>query len=368
MLQVLSYKDKHAWEKALKLFFHKDVYYYQEYCILYHLIGEGDPYLAIYVDMENNKVCYPFIRRPISLPFQTDFSDDFDIITPYGYGGPITETFDVKIIENFRKEFDEYCSSNNIISEFIRFHPLLKNHRYLDGLVDVQYDRETVFVDLTKSEEEILAGYHKNHRRNLKKAVRNQLKFKVLENEEAQKYSKEFYDLYRKTMDKLSAASYYYFSEDYVKKLLSGLEKNSMIAAVFLNEKLVSAALCMYEDEFVHYHLGCSQKELLHLGINVFLFHNISLWAKQKGIHSFHLGGGHIGRDSLFNFKYRFNQEGTVGYYFGRKIHDEIKYHSLVSAWESYHSQKSRTTFFPAYRANPINNLPKKVVKETIHT
>ena len=107
-------------------------------------------------------VCYPFIKRAIELPFLNNgLSQDFDIITPYGYGGHLTQNSSEQIIQDFRLEFDEYCQKNNIISEFIRFHPLLKNHEYLEGLIDVVFDRETVYIDLTKSEGEILSNYHR---------------------------------------------------------------------------------------------------------------------------------------------------------------------------------------------------------------
>ena len=358
LIQVISFKEKQKWDRTIQRFIKKDVYYFQEYCSLYYLMGDGEPQLALFEDKKGNMVCYPFIKRAIDLPFMDNkLSQDFDIITPYGYGGPLTQNSSEQIIHDFRLEFDEYCQKNNIISEFIRFHPLLKNHEYLEGLIDVVYDRETVYIDLTKSEEEILSNYHKNHRRNINKATRNKLEFRVFEKEHALQNIDSFYHLYKATMDKLNASAYYYFSRDYIKDLLSGLSDNSMIAAVFLERKMISAALCMYEDGYLHYHLGCSDKEFLSLGTNIFQFHHIALWGKQQGLHTFHLGGGYIGRDSLFEFKHRFNKEGTVGFYIGKKIHNLDKYNLLVSGWEKYYNQKLTGDFFPAYRTKSPENI-----------
>ncbi|MBO9129995.1 GNAT family N-acetyltransferase [Bacillus sp. 165] len=351
MYQVISFTDKHKWEEALQQFSQKDVYYFQEYCSLYHTIGDGEPFLFLYKDKKGNKLCYIFIKRPIqSLPFVTQEEGLYDIITPYGYGGPLYDDMDEEGIREFRKEFEAYCQSENIISEFVRFHPLLHNHKHLENTMDVIYDRETIYIDLSKSEEEMFAQYHTNHKRSIKKALKNQLEFKVFMKEEAIAQTEAFFQLYCETMDKLNASSYYYFSNDYVKQLLSGLYENVMIGAVFFEGKMISAALCMYEGDFLHYHLGCSKKEYLHLGTNVFQFHNIALWGKENGCRTFHLGGGHVGRDSLFQFKHRFHQEGTVGFYVGKKILQPERYQELVGKWEEYYSQQALEGFFPAYR------------------
>lgn len=367
MMQVISFHDKQNWEKVIQRFSHKDVYYFQAYCSLYYLMGDGEPFLAFYENHYGNTVCYPFIKRPVNLPFLNNaVPNDYDIITPYGYGGPLAQNLNKQIIDDFRIQFDEYCRTNNIVSEFIRFNPLLENHQYLDGFVDVVYDRETVYIDLTKSKEEIVRKFHKNHRRNLNKAIKNKLEFKALENQSALLYLDEFYELYNKTMDKLSASEYYYFSREYLKELLFGLNNNSMIAAVFLEEKMIAGALCMYENEFLHYHLGCSDQDFLNLGTNVYQFYNTALWGKQNDLQTFHLGGGHVGRDSLFEFKHRFNQEGTVKFFIGKKIHNMEKYYSLVSNWEQYYSQRTSSEFFPAYRARPAYQsfVKKQVNKE----
>ncbi len=176
------------------------------------------------------------------------------------------------------------------------------------------------------------------------------MEFRIFEKEHSLQIIDRFYYLYKETMDTVNASPYYYFSRDYFKELLSGLSGNSMIAAVFFEGKMTSAALCMYKDGYLHYHLGCSDKEFLNLGTNIFQFHHIALWGKDHGIHTFHLGGGYTSRDSLFQFKHRFNQERTLEFYIGRKVHNPEKYHLLVSSWERYYEQKMTGNFFPAYR------------------
>lgn len=354
MYEVISYKDRERWEQRIREITKKDVFYCHSYSSLYQKMGDGDPHLFYFYNGKGNKLCYTFLKRRINeLPFRISKTDVelFDIITPsYGYGGPLYDVEDMDLIREFRREFEQYCKKENIITEFIRFHPLLQNQRGMDHMMEITYDRETVFFDLRKSEDEIFNQYHKNHKRNVLKAQKNNLEFKVFASEEKYKHLEEFYQLYKETMDKLNASAYSYFSVEYLKNLLGGFEQNSIIGAVFHHNKMVAAAICMYEGNTIHYHLGCSKKEFLNLGTTIFLLHHIALWGKEIGMYAFHLGGGHIGRDSLFQFKHRFNPKGTLDFYVGKKVHLPEFYQKLNQEWEQYYLIPSQEKFFPAYR------------------
>lgn len=356
LYKVISFKEKEEWDSVLAQFKHKDVYFYHGYCYSYLNIEGGVPSLFYYEDEKGVKIGYTFIKRAIELPFWRD-EDVYDIMTPYGYGGPLTENADEHSIKAFREAFSQYCLEENIVSEFIRFHPLLNNHHHLNEIVDIVSGRETIYIDLTLSEQELVSNYHKNHKRNLNKAIKNNLQFKMFTKETALKHVDAFYELYKETMDKLNASTYYYFSIEYVKMLLSELDGNAMIAAVFYDNQIISAALCICEaGSFLHYHLGCSQKEYLNMGSNIFLFHHISCWGKANGLHTFHLGGGLTDGDSLFQFKHRFNQNGKLTFHLGKKVHHTEMYEKLTAAWQNYYSQTPNINFFPAYRANPISH------------
>lgn len=367
MYEVISNKDRQRWEQELNQCIHKDVHAFYAYCDIYQKSGEGEPYLFVYKDEKGRKVYYAFLRRQINhLPFLSGASiheDMYDITTPLGYGGPMYEHQDENLIRSFRIEFEKYCKKENIISEFVRFNPLLGNHQYLGDYMVIEYDKDTVYIDLAKDEGELISQYHKNHKRNIKKAKENKLQFKVLIKEEAIQHSQEFFQLYKQTMDKVGATPYYYFSLDYLKSLLSGLSENSMIGAVFFEGKMISAALCMYDNGVLYYHLGCSDKEYLALGINIFQFHNIALWGKHNGCQVFHLGGGYKSGDSLFEFKRRFCPEGLLPFHLGKKIHNLEMYKLLTDQWKKYNSDSQNliNTFFPAYRSRTI--YPPKMVE-----
>jgi lipid II:glycine glycyltransferase (peptidoglycan interpeptide bridge formation enzyme) len=355
MYEVISNNDRIKWEMRLNEISKKDVFYHHSYSTLYQKMGDGNPFLFFYEDEKGNKLCYSFLKREINqLAFMNDENDEselFDIITPsYGYGGPLYDYEDEQFVRQFRSVFSNYCKENNIITEFIRFHPILQNQIYMDTSMEVAYNRETIFVDLMKTEKEIFNHYHKNHKRNVKKAIKNNLEFRVFQKERTHEKIDEFYKLYKETMDKLNASDYSYFSTEYLTDLLSADDNHLMMGAVLLNGNMVAAAICMHDGGTLHYHLGCSKQETLNLGTTIFLLHKIALWGNEKGLHTFHLGGGHVGRDSLFQFKHRFHAEGSLNFYIGKKVHHPEIYYKLLKKWEQYYLQPSVEEFFPSYR------------------
>lgn len=92
----------------------------------------------------------------------------FDFATPYGYGGWLIEGN-----EDTSKLFDSYlswCKENGIISEFVRFHPVLKNHVYSENNYDVIPLGETIAMDLT-SPDVIWQNIISKNRNMIRKAI-----------------------------------------------------------------------------------------------------------------------------------------------------------------------------------------------------
>lgn len=365
MHRIIPFSDPESWEHAYAQASRKDVYYRHAYAELCHCMGDGDPFLFVYEDGAGNRVCYAFIRRPLkALPFAADAQlegDWYDIVSPtYGFGGPLCAEVHGQVLQAFRDEFEEYCRGANIVSEFVRFHPLLRNHRLLGTRMDTVFDRETVFIDLTRTEEELFARYHPNHQRNIRKAQRHGLLFRVLAGAEARQQIEVFYRLYRETMDKVGAYPYYYFSTEYLERLFSRFGPDALLGAVFLEGRMLSAALCLREGDTLIYHLGASEKASLHLGMNIFQFHQLSVWARRQGLRALYLGGGHRGRDSLFQFKHRFNPEGTLEVHNGKQVHHPEVYARLAESWKRYHAQEFPEPYFPAYRTRPAPTLVQR--------
>src|SRR5690554_736175 len=98
-----------------------DIYFEDNYGKLYEKIEKGVSQVYYFED-DFGKIKTQFIKREIPIKIKGD--NYFDIVTPYGYGGPIImeceEGKREKLLSAFNDSFKKYCKENNIVSEFIR--------------------------------------------------------------------------------------------------------------------------------------------------------------------------------------------------------------------------------------------------------
>jgi len=90
--------QREKWLEFLNRIDLKDIYFTPEYCHLYEKNGEGKAQLIIYEE-GNQFIYYPFLLREINeiqdiKHLESKYGEMYDIITPYGYGGPITNETD----------------------------------------------------------------------------------------------------------------------------------------------------------------------------------------------------------------------------------------------------------------------------------
>ena len=71
----------------------------------------------------------------------------WDIQSPYGYGGAISNSCEKEFIEKALAHYHEWCIENKILVEFIRFHPVLRNDLIYMG--NNFFDRNTINIDIT---------------------------------------------------------------------------------------------------------------------------------------------------------------------------------------------------------------------------
>jgi hypothetical protein len=334
-------ENEGIWSKTISHFNNPDCYYSYQYGNLFARKEEGSLLSAYYEDREG-KVFYPFIRRKV--PYIEE--DIFDIVTPYGYGGPLIDG-DLEIVEKFYKEFTIYCKSQSIITETIRFHPMYENHHFYKKLMEVSFIRQTTAVDLSASLEDIRKQYSSMNKRNIKKAQNQALTCFVAENK--QENIRIFMDLYKETMDRNSAVTYYYFDEDYFSNQLKETDlSNTFLLFTKLGHEIIAGVMVLIGEEFSHYHLGASRTNFLGMKPNNVLFDYMIEFCKLKGSKLLHLGGGYRKDDGLFKFKTSFTNHNNYNYYMGRKIHNPELYKEIIERLkEQYHLNDH---YFPIYR------------------
>ena len=141
LLSIITIDESDKWDSIVKSFINYDVYYLSGYTKAFKLHGDGEPTLIYYNSEEIRAINVVMIR---DIAKEKNFKDKivlqslFDITTPYGYGGFIIEgTPSNSNLKELNEEYTNYCRSKNIISEFVRFHPVLKNSKMNSNIYEV---------------------------------------------------------------------------------------------------------------------------------------------------------------------------------------------------------------------------------------
>ena len=351
MYEILDYYNS-KWADLVKLY-NLDVYFAPQYCKIWEDYGDGKAQAFLY-ESSLGKILYPYLIRKID--YKKNDVNYFDISTPYGYGGPIFLDFDKQnlslLIKDFRLEFARYAHEKRIVCEFIRFHPIYRNHRFfLDSDIKCKFIRNTVEMNLTLKIEEILKAMNTNTRNQVKQAIRNGLNVVFKDNPTLEDI-KVFYKIYFETMNKLGTSDYYKFSFNFFLNTFTLLKENSELVFVCKDNNLISSAIFLFGNDIVHYHLSGSLEQYLCLRPNNIMLYEVALKYKSMGKKYFHLGGGYSGNDSLYSFKKGFNKNSVLDFFIGTKIFNEKVYNLLVNRWKkkNYLGKDFQSDFFPLYR------------------
>lgn len=347
-LTVLTLDETERWDKTVKSFQNYDIYYLSGYVKAFKLHGDGQPLLFYYDDGETRGMNV-LMKRDISVDerFRGKIMPDtlFDVTTPYGYGGWLAEgnTDSMALFD----AYESWCIKNHVVSEFVRFHPVLGNHLYSEKYYNVTPLGETVAMDLD-SRETIWENLTSKNRNMVRKAQKSGIK--IYHGNFPEIYEK-FREIYNATMDKDNACAYYYFGKSFYDSLIEDLPYNAQVFYAKLDGRVIAASIMLAANGRMSYHLSGSEREYSSLAPTNLLLYRAALWGCENGCKTLYLGGGvGSGEDSLFKFKRAFYKGELNRFYIGKKVYSEEKYEELVRMRGNFKSQ-----YFPLYRAeNPV--------------
>ncbi len=324
MLRIVHINEKETWNEIVKSYRNWDIYYLCEYADSFRLHGDGNP-LLIDFSYQNERFCYVVMQRDIAddprFKGYLESEKYFDYESPYGYGGPLCDgPISDKAQEVFLNEIKAYAHENGIVSQFVRFHPLLMNQEILPLVFETRYLHQTIFIDTT-SPELIMSNMDSKNRNMVRKAEKNGV---TIVSKPIDEYL-EFLPIYEETMLKDNADDYYFFKEEYFKKQVD-LKDNACIFYAIREDFPIAAAIMYYNDKYMHYHLAGTHTEYRKYSPSNLLLYKAACWANERGIRQFHLGGGIIEDDNLFGFKKQFNKNGRLPFFIGRTVFDEPNY------------------------------------------
>ena len=343
MLTVYGLDQAEQWDTVVRSFCDYDTYWLSGYVKAFQIHGDGEPLLFFYGD-ENARGINVVMKRDVAedLHFKGKIEKNqyFDFATPYGYGGWIIEGEDTEALFS---AYENWIKKNGIISEFVRFHPMVKNHDASRPLYEVIQLGEVVHMDLD-SPETIWNNIISKNRNMIRKAIKNDVKI----------YNGRFPDIYEKfrviyngTMDKDRADEYYYFKEPFYESLLNDLPQNAQVFWAEKDGQVIAASIMLATNGRMSYHLSGSLREFSSLAPGNLILYTAALWGCANGYRTFHLGGGvGSGEDSLFKFKRAFYKGDLNHFYIGKRVYDQQRYDELLALREPIDSG-----YFPKYRA-----------------
>lgn len=340
--KVLDLTKSLEWNECLHRFHSdkQDIYFTPEYYSLYEKSGEGKAQCFIYSN-RGEIALYPFLLNSLKDLAFTEKKDYFDIQGAYGYNGVCSSTNDLGFVNEFYKHFNQYCLDNNIIAEFTRLHPLLNNSVFSSGNLLQILDRETVFVDLQKTYEEIWNNDYSSKNRNIiRKAQKLGYKNQIVEKPREEDIDK-FIEIYYSNMKAVNADKYYYFNREFFINIFNLLKNNIILFNILDNNgSILCSSIFFHKGNYFHYHLS-GRNSFADNSVNNFLIDSAITYAQSKGAKFLHIGGGRSREenDSLLKFKKSFSRQ-TSSFFIGKKIHNEEVYNQVVGDWEKCYPEK----------------------------
>jgi hypothetical protein len=361
MIQVVNLDQSDKWDSIVRTFHKYDTYYLSGYVRAFQLHGDGEP-LLLYYDGKND------IIRGINVVMKRDASTAallrnkveagryYDLTTPYGYGGWLVERNDGakttagNVHDSYLfKDYSSWCLQNNIVAEFVRFHPMIENHIDSNGEYTIIPLGETVAMDLS-SPESVWDNMSSKNRNAIRKAIKNGVR---VYNGRSPELYETFRDIYNTTMDKDEAAPYYYFEDKFYRSLCDDLPENAQIFYALYDNKIVAASIFLISNGFMNYHLSGSVRGYSSLAATNLIIYRAALFGSVVGCKTLYLGGGvGSGEDGLLKFKRSFYKGQLHRFYIGKKVMSATTYDGLcrASGVESHSMNVEVSGYFPEYR------------------
>jgi len=323
----------------------EDIYYTKEYASTY--LGKNDKFFEFEYREKDKYFKNIAIKSSILEIAGVEIKDGyFDLQTPYGYGGYLTNSDDPVFIKTALGRYKEFCIKNKIIAEFLRFHPFNtfpgEYSNFLDFCVQ---DRKTVYVDLRMEYSKIWKSYDSSLKGGIKKANNLGLKCKLLPSI----CESNFIEQYYKTMLKKNASRFYFFSKSYFESLEK--MKNVKLYCATHEDKQLNYIVILESYPFIYYHLGATDSNYNRFNPNAFILNKLIELYKAKDFKIFFMGGGKSSseNDTLYKFKKNFSPL-TKQYYIGGKIFMPQVYQEYITLWEKETKGREYPPHFLRYR------------------
>jgi CelD/BcsL family acetyltransferase involved in cellulose biosynthesis len=290
---------------------------------------------AIY-EGEAARVLYPFLLRDISKePFRRpDMGPAFDVITPYGYGGPFaiwpgvseapSSTETENLYKGFFSAFHAWALQHDVVSEFVRFSLFSEARPWYYG--KIEHNNDNIVASLELSQEELWKGFRHKVRKNVRIATEQGLQ--VVTDKQGERLD-DFLQVYYHTMKRRGAEAAYFLPRTFFEGMLQYFPGKAVFFHVLHQDKVVASELLLCAASRIYSFLGGTLMSYYALRPGELLKVHIMEWARQEGYLAFVIGGGYRPHDGIFSFKKAFAPDGIIPFYTGKMVFDAQKYRLL---------------------------------------
>jgi hypothetical protein len=322
--------DPARWDDLLRAAGIGDAYYLRGY-LEGAAAAAGGRCAYLHVAEPSGAVFFPCVIRDI--PGATGHD-----ATTVAFGGPLS-VGPRPPLDAFSARYEDWCAVFEIISTFVRFHPLFANHLHAPAFLRTERVEPSVAWTL---EGDLLRGMHPHHQRLVRKARASGVEVAVTVRPPD---LSRFAALYDETLVRLGASPFYFFDDEYWEALLS-LGDHLVLVEGRRGGNVIAAVLCFATHPWLHYHLGATSDEARTLGASHLLLYSAARFGQDAAYEQFNLGSGvGAGGGSLLEFKRRFTSDPPREQWFGKAVHDVARYLELTNG-----TAVDYGGFFPAYR------------------
>jgi len=298
-------------------------------------------------------IAYPLLFRSLrNLPFRLETNAKWDATTP-NFTGPLISGDEPGLVDSFPILRDALFQGEGVVAEFAHLHPWSQARTLLGEGCD--YDRDIVWVDTTLSPEDLWRT-HIEHacRKKIKQSEREGVKIIIASSDD---HIREFYRVYRHTMERNQAEASYYLSYEIFRGFREELPDNARFVLAEYRDQIVAITLCLHDDNDAFCLYGGADAAFHHVRPTNAVFWDLICWAHQTGKKRLVLGGGNSPNDGIFRFKAGFSRFREP-FYIYKRIHLARDYALL----EQQHRRDNNlngdpVTYFPSYRS-PLKCVP----------
>lgn len=318
--------------------------YSTEYAQLFEKRESGIAERFIYRS-DKGRVDHVYIKRQI--PIVNGNDTYYDITTPYGYGGPVIVYGEdsEELLKDYFQAFHDYCISQRIVSEFVRF------HLFESDKIREQYYGEVSLVGahiVKPLFDPLKTDMSSDVKRSLRKAEKLGM---TIHFDITGAHIDQFMDVYCDMLRRNQASSYYYFDREFFDSMHNRLKGKFVYVSAEIDGKIISSRLAIYGSRYGFGFLGGALKEFFHTQATTVVDYHILEFLKKQGCSYFSFGGGINSNDGIYNYKRKFNRNGDHPFYLGKKVHLPEVYDRLVSRHSDLSPINSHSAFFPLYRS-----------------